>query len=44
MYIESFVRVQFPQIFFYTVAEVSSLGFYSGPYYLFGINRIACKE
>jgi len=30
--------------FFYTMVDVSSLGFYSGPYYMYGINRIACKE
>mgnify|MGYP000025295963 CR=1 FL=1 len=29
---------------FYIVAEVLFLAFYSGPWYMFGINRIACKE
>jgi len=38
---ERVVRVQFPQSF-YTVAEGLFLGFYSGPCYLFDINRIAC--
>ena len=33
----------FPRVF-YTMAEVSFLEFYSGPCYLFGINRIVCKE
>ena len=44
MHIGTFCKgTVFPE-FFYTVAEVSSLWFYSGPYNLFGINRIACKE
>ena len=33
----------FPRVI-YTVAEVLILGFFSCPCYLFGINRIACKE
>ena len=33
----------YPRVF-YTVAEVSFLVFYSGPCYLFDINRITCKE
>jgi len=43
MHIGTVCKGSFPRDF-YTVTEVLFLGFYSGSCYLFGINRIACKE
>jgi len=44
MHIGTICKGTFSPEFFYTMAEVLFLGFYSGPCYLFGINRLGCKE